>query len=137
MQSATGGDRTSFPLVAARADSKHIDAYRLEVEFPKGPANLTVDTAASGLYISRALADLNGFEAAAGDPPGTVRVPSVKIGSLDFQDCVVGVSETPFSGKNDGFIGTDMFAQWLITLDQPGSEADTGAAASAGEHLAG
>ena len=115
-------EAASFPLQPSFQDAKHIEGYRLEVDLPKCKAKLQVDTAVSGLFISRALADTNGFQAAAGDPPGTVRVDSVHIGPLEFRDCVVGVSETPFSGKADGFIGTDMFASWLITLDQPGAK---------------
>jgi tetratricopeptide (TPR) repeat protein len=99
------------------ADVKHIDGYRLEVEFPQSKAKLIVDTAASGLYISKALADQNGFQPGPGDPPGTVHINSVHIGPLEFRDCIVGVSDMPFAGKADGFIGTDIFASWLITLD--------------------
>jgi tetratricopeptide (TPR) repeat protein len=112
----------TFTLQPSMLDPKHIDGYRLEVEFPKSKARLQVDTAASGLFISRAQADLNGFEPAAGDPPGTVHVDSLRIGPLEFRDCIVGVSDTPFANKADGFIGTDMFTSWLITLDHPAAK---------------
>jgi len=112
-------ESASFTLQPTYQDAKHIDGYRLEVDLPKSKAHLQVDTAASGLFISKALAEANGFQPEAGDPPGTVRVESVHIGPLEFRDCVVGVSETPFAGKGDGFIGTDMFATYLITLDHP------------------
>jgi tetratricopeptide (TPR) repeat protein len=107
----------TLPLQPTFADVKHIDGYRLEVEFPQAKAKLIVDPAASGLYISKALAEQNGFHQGAGDPAGTVRAASVRIGPLEFRDCIMGVSDTPFAGKADGFIGTDMFAPWLITLD--------------------
>ena len=107
----------TIPLQTSFADVKHIDGYRLEAGFPQSKAKLIVDTAASGLYISRALADQNGMKQGADDPPGTVRADSVRIGPLEFHDCLVGVSDTPFAGKADGFIGTDIFAPWLITLD--------------------
>jgi tetratricopeptide (TPR) repeat protein len=107
----------TLPLQPTFADVKHIDGYRLEAEFPRSKAKMIVDTAASGLYISKALADLNGFKQAPADPPGTVHVDSFHIGPLEFRDCMVGVTDAPFAGKADGFIGTDVFAQWLITLD--------------------
>ncbi len=107
----------TLPLQPTFADVKHIDGYRLEAEFPKAKAKLIVDTAASGLYITRALAEQNGFHQGTGDPAGTVRADSVRIGPLEFRDCIVGVSDTPFAGKADGFIGTDIFSPWLITLD--------------------
>jgi hypothetical protein len=107
----------TLPLQPTLADGKHIDGYRLDVEFPQSKAKMIVDTAASGLYITKALADQNGFHPAAGDPPGTVHVDSLRIGPLEFRDCIVGVSDMPFAGKADGFIGTDVLASWLITLD--------------------
>lgn len=111
-----------FALEPSRQDSKHIDGYRLEVGFAKKNGRLQVDTAASGLFISKALADENGFQPGLGDPPGTVRVDEAHIGPLEFRDCIVGVSDAPFPGNADGFVGTDMFAQWLITLDHPAAK---------------
>ena len=107
----------TLPLLPSKQDGKNIDGFRLEVRLPKSVARLQVDTAASGLFITRALADENGFKQGADDPQGTVRAESVRIGPLEFRDCMVGVSDTPFAGKADGFIGTDIFASYLITLD--------------------
>ena len=112
----------TLPLQQIFQDPKHMDGVLLETKFPQSNARLQVDTAASGMFISRALADQNGLQARAGDPPGTVHVDSVHIGPLEFRDCMVGVSETPFPNKKDGFIGTDMFASYLITLDQQGAK---------------
>ena len=108
---------TSIPLLPSKDDGKHIDGFRIEVKFPKSAAKLQVDTAASGIYISKALADLNGFERASDAPVGTVQAPTVQIGALEFHDCMVGVSDIPFPGKADGFIGTDTLASYLITID--------------------
>jgi tetratricopeptide (TPR) repeat protein len=107
----------SLPLLPTMEDGKHIDGYRLEVDLPKSKAKLKVDTAASGLFISRALAEANGFVQGADAPAGTVQADSVRIGTLEFRDCMVGVSDTPFAGKADGFIGTDVFAAYLISID--------------------
>jgi hypothetical protein len=98
-------------------DGKHVDAYKLEVQFPQTKASLQIDTAASGLYISRALADANGFKPSDDTPPGTVHADHLQVGPLEFRDCIVGVSDTPFSGNADGFVGMDLFASSLITLD--------------------
>jgi tetratricopeptide (TPR) repeat protein len=108
-------------LRSTMQDGKHIDGYTLDVGLPQTSAKLQVDTAASGLYISRALADQNGLKQSPNDPPGTVHADSVHIGPLEFRDCIVGVSETPFANKSDGFIGTDVFSSYLITLDLPQS----------------
>jgi tetratricopeptide (TPR) repeat protein len=112
----------AFTLMPSHQDAKHIDGYRLEVGFSKKNGSLQIDIAASGLFISKALADENGFQPAAGDPPGTVHVGEAQIGPLIFRDCIVGVSDGPFPDGADGVIGTDMFAQWLITLDHPAAK---------------
>jgi len=112
-------DAITLPLIPMLPDGKHVSGYQLEVLLPQRKAKLIVDTAASGLYISRALADENGFEHAAGEPANTVHVDSVHIGPLEFRDCMVGVSDTPFPDKGDGFIGTDIFASYLVTLAYP------------------
>jgi len=109
----------SLTLIPTYQDAKHVDGYKLDVDFPEGKVHLQVDTAASGMYITRALADRNGWKPGEGDPQGTVRAEKVQIGPLEFRDCLIGVSETPFAGKSDGFIGTDIFSSYLITLDQP------------------
>lgn len=108
-----------LPLLPSIRDGKHIDAYKLEVKLPQTKAVLQVDTAASGLYISRTLADLNGLHQAQDGVPGTVYAANVTIGPLEFRECTLGVSDTPFYEKADGYIGTDVFSSYLIKLDQP------------------
>jgi tetratricopeptide (TPR) repeat protein len=108
-----------LPLLPSIQDGKHIDAYKLEVKLPQTKAVLQVDTAASGLYISRALADLNDLHQAQDGMPGTVYAANVTIGPLEFHECTLGVSDTPFYEKADGYIGTDVFSSYLIKLDQP------------------
>lgn len=108
-----------LPLQRIASDPTHIQGYRLEVKFPKTTTGLQIDTGSSGMYISKGLADKNGLQAAPDDPSGTVHVDHVQIGPLEFRDCVVGVTDAPFPDRSEGFIGTDMFAQYLITLNQP------------------
>ena len=108
-----------LPLLPSIQNGKHIDAYKLEVKLPQTKAVLQVDTAASGLYISRALADLNDLHQAQDGMPGTVYAANVTIGPLEFHGCTLGVSDTPFYEKADGYIGTDVFSSYLIKLDQP------------------
>jgi tetratricopeptide (TPR) repeat protein len=107
-----------LPLLASIEDKKqHNYRYQLEAQLPQCKAKLLMDTAASGLYISRALAEQNNLHPEAGAPQGTVHIDSVNIGPLEFRDCTAGVSDTPFPDKADGIIGTDIFASYLITLN--------------------
>lgn len=107
----------TLALLPSKQDGKTIDAFRIDVQLPKTAVKLVVDSAASGLYITRALAEENGLHPGDGDPQGTVRVESVHVGPLEFRNCLVGVSDTPFPDKGDGFIGTDLFSSYLIEID--------------------
>ena len=118
-QSAPITAPVTLPLLATYENVKLVTSYKIGVEFPKGRAKLGIDTAASGLYISRALADSLGLEHAEGAPSGTVQADILHIGALEFRNCMVGVSDTPFPGGADGFIGTDVFAPYLISLNFP------------------
>jgi tetratricopeptide (TPR) repeat protein len=118
-QALPSTSEATLPLLPSMRDGKNVDAYKLEIQFPQTKASLQIDTAASGLYISRTLAEANGFKPTDGTPPGTVHVDHLQVGPLEFRDCIVGVSDTPFSGNADGFIGMDLFASYLITLDYP------------------
>jgi len=104
-------------LPSIEDNRRHIYRYQLEVQLPQSKAKLLVDTAASGLYLSRALAEQNGLHQGVGAPEGTVHVDGIHVGPLEFRDCTVGVSDTPFTGNADGIIGTDVLASYLITLD--------------------
>jgi hypothetical protein len=109
----------TLPLLASYETVKQINSYKIGVEFPKGKAKLTVDTAASGLYISRTLAESLGLQHAEGAPVDTVQADTLHIGTLEFRNCMVGVSDTPFAAGVDGFIGTDVFAPYLVSLNFP------------------
>ena len=118
-QSAPIAAPVALPLLASYETVKEIKSYKIGVEFPKGKARLNVDTAASGLYISRTLAESLGLQHAEGSPAGTVQADSIHIGALEFRNCMVGVSDTPFAQGVDGFIGTDVFAPYLVSLNFP------------------
>ncbi|MGA9465410.1 MAG: tetratricopeptide repeat protein [Terracidiphilus sp.] len=110
-------ESATLPLLPSKQDGKNIDGFRIEAQLPKSGVKLQVDTAASGVFITRALADANGLQRGADDPPGTVRLDSLHIGPLEFSNCLVGVSNTPFIDNIDGFIGTDLFASYLVKID--------------------
>jgi hypothetical protein len=109
----------TLPLFPTHENVKLITSYKIGVDFPKGKAKLGIDTAASGLFISRTLADSLGLQHAEGAPAGTVQADILHIGALEFRNCMVGVSDTPFAGGADGFIGTDVFADYLVSLNFP------------------
>src|SRR5262249_20738426 len=52
----------------------------------------------------------------------TALAEKIRIGDLEFQDCVVKVTDaaTPVTGQ-DGLIGSDVFSSYLIDIDIPGA----------------
>jgi predicted aspartyl protease len=93
-------------------------------------ADLEVDSGASGLVVSRSVAERSGLKAAdhiqlggVGDEGAqagyTAQVDSIRIGSLEFRDCRVEVGDRQDIVGGDGLIGTDVFRSFLVTLDFP------------------
>jgi hypothetical protein len=46
-------------------------------------------------------------------------VDSIRVGSLEFRDCTVRVSDRQDIVGVDGLVGTDVFSNFLVTLDYP------------------
>jgi Flp pilus assembly protein TadD len=109
---------------------KHIQAWGLHVFLNNREASLEVDTGASGLLISRAVAERAGLKTSArtqlwgigdeGAQGGFIaQVDAIKIGSLEFHNCTVTVTDRKDVLGIDGLIGTDVFSNYLVTLDYP------------------
>lgn len=92
-------------------------------------ANLMLDTGASGLTISRKLAEKAGAKklsehslegvGSAGASAGYVGwLDKVAIGDFEFRDCNIHVSPN-MNADYDGLIGTDVFEKYLVTVDFP------------------
>ena len=92
------------------------------------PVTLELDTGASGITITRRVAeraqvqkiadmDLSGLGDGR-DPTGYVGFAEhIRVGGVEFSNCVVHVSDRAFNADSDGLIGTDLFDRFLITLD--------------------
>jgi Flp pilus assembly protein TadD/predicted aspartyl protease len=109
---------------------KHILGWGLHVFFNGREGQLEVDSGASGLLLSRAVADRAGLKpderiqmGGIGDQGAqggyTARVDSIKVGGLEFRDCMVEVTDRKEVIGIDGLIGTDVFSSYLVTLDYP------------------
>ncbi len=107
--------------------------WGLDVSFNGKARRLEIDTGAHGLVLTRSAANALHLDVeeksksyGIGDD-GEVqshisRVSSIKIGALEFADCTVEILEQNSKGMEgqDGLIGGDVFAQFLLTLDFPG-----------------
>jgi len=116
-------------------------AYALPVRLnERTTANVMLDTGASGLTISRKMAEKAGarklsdhsFEGvgSAGAAAGyEAWLDKVTIGDFEFHDCHVHVSSN-MKPDYDGLIGSDIFDQYLVTIDFPARKLRLGPAAA-------
>ncbi|HLW52611.1 MAG TPA: aspartyl protease family protein [Candidatus Angelobacter sp.] len=103
--------------------------FGLRVTFnDRASATLMLDTGASGVTITRKFADKIGAKKLSdqimqgvgkgGTPAYQAWVDKVAVGDLQFHDCFVHVVPRTVADV-DGLIGTDVFVQFLVTVDFP------------------
>jgi predicted aspartyl protease len=123
-------ETATIPFAEMMRDANHIRAFGLDVKFNDHNARLEIDTGASGLVISRSVAEHAGLKqfshmevGGIGSGPRksayTAFADDIKIGALEFQDCRVQVIDQRNVVDSDGLIGMDVFSRFLITLDYP------------------
>jgi len=98
---------------------------------------MEIDSGASGLLLSRSVAksaglvpELETHASGVGDSGAAgayvTHVDNIRIGSLEFRNCMVHVLERAGTLDVDGLIGPDVFRDYLVTLDIPGREVRLG-----------
>jgi predicted aspartyl protease len=119
------------PFIPLMENATRVRAYGLEVKLNNHAARLQIDTGAGGLLISRSVAEHAGLKQLSrlevggigdqGAKGGYIAyADSIRIGSLEFQDCTVRVLDSRnVMDDTDGLIGMDVLAQFLVTLDFP------------------
>ncbi len=110
----------------------HTRSFGVEVDVNGKKLKLVLDTGAGGIVIQRSTAEragvtrladasLNGFGDNAKLRGGYVGLASrMAIGSVEFRDAMIKVSNQEFVDLQDGLIGTDVFSQFLVTIDFAG-----------------
>jgi hypothetical protein len=118
-----------IPFIRLAGYAGHARAYGLEVGLNGAPTRLQIDTRGAGITVYRSAADHAGLKRVGGEKESAAAGPkanyaavadSVKVGGLEFKDCVVNVidSSTPFD-DGAGSIGFDVFSDFLVTVDFP------------------
>jgi Tfp pilus assembly protein PilF/predicted aspartyl protease len=121
---------TETDLKPLLIDPRHLRGYGLEVKVNGRSSRLLLDTGASGLLINRRMAEKAGLTQLSaikiggigdkGDAEGYVAyADSVKVGNLEFQNCLVDVADKRSLADEDGLIGADVFSHYLVTIDFP------------------
>jgi tetratricopeptide (TPR) repeat protein len=118
----------SVKLTVSRPVPQIINGLLLGVSFNGGKSvKLLLDTGASGILIHPNVAKRFGLR-----PLATTQVrgvgdegkraahfawaDSIKIGDLEFRECIVDVSERKIVADRDGLVGPDLFARFRIAL---------------------
>jgi tetratricopeptide (TPR) repeat protein len=125
--------RTDVKLYPIAKGDAALGASGLAVKINGQEMHLAMDTGASGVLLGRTSAEkLNlpklGYRpifgiGESGQQGGYEAVAKrIRIGDLEFEDCTVRVTDkaTPVTGQ-DGLLGTDVLAAYLIDIDIPGA----------------
>jgi tetratricopeptide (TPR) repeat protein len=124
-------DKSETQLQMFLRDAKHVAGYGLLVKINDRNQRLLLDTGASGIVINRKAAEKAGLERLSsvefhgigdsGQRDGYLAlVDHVRVGDLEFRDCIVTVSEKTMNLDEDGLIGGDVFGSYIVDIDIPG-----------------
>jgi len=123
-------DKTKIPLQMLLDGPQRLTGLGIKIEVNGQKAVLQLDTGASGILISPRTAEKAGIKEVTqtkmmgvGDKGAmtgfTGYADSIKIGELEFQNCLVEVSDKQSPIETQGLIGTDVFAKYLVGVDMP------------------
>src|SRR5262249_36387504 len=123
-------EQTETKLEAIVADGSNMNGIGLSVNLTDHHAHLVLDTVAGGFMVSRKVAEKAGLTQISAVHYGgigdkglqngyTAVADHIRIGELEFQDCVVSVSEKRSVVDQDGLIGADVFSAYLVDIDLP------------------
>jgi tetratricopeptide (TPR) repeat protein len=113
------------------ADIRRMRGIGLSVRLNDRNAHLLLDTGAGGIMVSRKVAEKAGLTRISEAHYGgigdkglqsgyTAVADHIQVGELEFQDCVVSVSDKGSVADEDGLIGADVFGRYLVDIDLPG-----------------
>ncbi|MGE5053942.1 MAG: aspartyl protease family protein [Acidobacteriota bacterium] len=112
-------------------DIHQVRGIGLSVRLNNRNGHLLLDTGAGGIMVNRKLAEKAGLTPISTVHYGgvgdkglqsgyTAVADHIRIGELEFQDCIVSVSDKGSVADEDGLIGADVFGRYLIDIDLPG-----------------
>lgn len=121
---------TEAPLEPLLDNPRVLRGYGLSVNFNGTNAKLMLDTGAGGILVDRGIAQKAGIKpiietqiggiGSKGESGGYIGyADSIKIGGLEFRDCIVEVLNKRSVLDDDGLIGADEFSDYLVDIDLP------------------
>lgn len=126
-------EKTDTHLERLFANPQTIRGYGLSVKLNDHNYHLLLDTGASGIVIGRKAAEKAGLTLISAERYGgigdkglqtgyTAVANRIRVGELEFHDCLVRVSDKASIVDEDGLIGADVFSAYLIDIDLPGEK---------------
>ena len=123
-------EQAQTKLEAMFVDPRHIRGVGLGVKLNSRGVRLLLDTGAGGILVNRKIAEKAGLTRISaihfggigdkGRQTGYMAVADhIQIGQLQFQDCVVEVSDRRSVADEDGLIGSNVFSSYLVDIDIP------------------
>ena len=123
------------PMEKMMYGAQRIRGYGLKVQLNDAKSRLLIDSGATGIIVSRKVAEKAGIESIAktdvhgigdkGAAAGFIgAAKSIKIGDLEFQGCHVEVIEQSSVADGDGLIGSDVFSHFLVNINFPDNKLD-------------
>ena len=124
-------EQTETKLETVYAAARRMRGIGLSAKLNGHGVRLLLDTGAGGILVSRNVAEKAGLVRISSVHIGgigdkglqtgyTAVADSIRVGELEFQDCVVRVSDKGSVTEEDGLIGADVFGAYLIDIDLPG-----------------
>jgi tetratricopeptide (TPR) repeat protein len=112
-------------------DIRRMRGIGLSVRLNDRSVRLLLDTGAGGIMVTRKFAEKAGLTPVSTAHYGgigdkglqsgyTAIADHIQVGELEFQDCVVSVSDKGSVADEDGLIGADVFGRYLVDIDLPG-----------------
>jgi predicted aspartyl protease len=121
-----------IPLQGFENGATHVRTYGLEVLVNGSPVKLVLDTGAAGIVMSRPAAERVGLarlsdatmrgigDNAKGMGGYNALAEHFRIGDVEYRNALVSVVDQSLDGIEDGLIGSNVFSEFLITLDFAG-----------------
>jgi hypothetical protein len=113
------------------ANLRRMRGIGLSVKLNDRNTHLLLDTGAGGIMVSHKIAEKAGLTPISAVHFGgigdkgllsgyTAVADHIRIGELEFQDCVVAVTDKGSVADEEGLIGADVLGAYLIDIDLPG-----------------
>jgi predicted aspartyl protease len=113
------------------SDGRLMRGIGLSTKLNDREVHLLLDTGAGGIVVGRKIAEKVGLTRISALHVGgigdkglqsgyTAVADHIRIGELEFQDCVIAVSDKSSVAEADGLIGADVFGAYLVEIDLPG-----------------